>query len=101
MLFFYTDLNSRREYYFELFRYFGTDVKNMRRPLTDTTFMHSDSLAHPLESKPLLLSTRVETKSDTSESQSQENKNKTIGLADVKLKQTEPNDNGKHYKISN
>lgn len=77
------------------------DVKNMRRPLTNATLMHSDSLAHPLESKPLLLPTRVETKSVTSESQSQENKNKTVGLSDVKLMQTETNDNGKHYKASN
>jgi len=71
----------------------------MRRPLTDATFMHSDSLAHPLESKPLLLPTRAETKSGTSEPQSQETKNKIIGLSDIKLMQTESNDSGKHYII--
>lgn len=68
----------------------------------DATLMHNDPLAHPLESK-LLLHTRAETKSITSESQPEEDKNKkTVGLSDMKLIQTETNyNNGKHYSASN
>lgn len=75
----------------------------MRRPLTDATLMHNDSLGHPLESKPLLLHTRAEAKNIASESQSEEDKNrKTVGLSDMKLIQTETNyNNGKHYSASN
>jgi len=74
----------------------------MRRPLTDTTLMHAESLVHPVESK-LLLHTRAETKSVTSESQAQEDRNKKMaGLSDVKLTQIETNyNNGKHYNASN
>lgn len=78
------------------------DAKNIRRPLTDATYMHSDS-SHPLESKPPLLHTRVEAKSVTSESQSEEDKSrKMVKSSDIKLMQTETNyDNGKHYSASN
>lgn len=64
--------------------------------------MHSDSLGHLLESKPLLLHTRAEAKSVASESKPEEDRNKKIvGLSDMKLMQTEINtnyDNGKYYK---
>lgn len=78
------------------------DVKNIRRPLTNTMLMHGESLAHPVESKPLL-HTRPEAKSITSETQPQEDKSrKMVGLPDVKLMQTETNyDNGKYYSASN
>ncbi|XP_024891463.1 serine/threonine-protein kinase MPS1 [Temnothorax curvispinosus] len=73
-------------------RYFGMDAKNVRRPLTDATLMHGDSLAHSLESKPLLLHTRTEAKNVTSEPQPEEDRTrKTIGLSDIKLVQTETN----------
>ncbi|KYN14118.1 PREDICTED: probable serine/threonine-protein kinase mps1 [Trachymyrmex cornetzi] len=71
-------------------RYFGMDVKNVRRPLTDTT-VPRESLVHPVESK-MLMHTRAEVKSMTSESQTQEDRNrKTIGPLNVKLMQTETN----------
>lgn len=76
------------------------DAKSIRRPLTDT-LVHGDSLAHPLEPKPLLLHTRPETKSVSSDSQ-QDRSRKTVGLSDMKLMQTEINyTNGKHYSASN
>ncbi|KAG5322202.1 TTK kinase, partial [Pseudoatta argentina] len=71
-------------------RYFGMDVKNVRRPLTDTT-MPRESLVHPVESK-MLMHTRSEVKSMTSDSQTQEDRNrKTNRLSNVKLMQTETN----------
>ncbi|XP_028050394.1 probable serine/threonine-protein kinase mps1 isoform X2 [Monomorium pharaonis] len=73
-------------------RYLGMDIKNTRRPLTDATLTHSDSLTHPLESKPLSLHTRSEVKSVTSESQQEDRNRKiTVGLSDVKLMQTQTN----------
>lgn len=78
------------------------DAKSIRRPLTDATLVHGDSLAHPLEPKPLLLHTRPETKSVSSDSQQEDRSRKTVGLSDVKLMQTEINyNNGKHYSASN
>ncbi|KAG5326549.1 TTK kinase, partial [Acromyrmex heyeri] len=71
-------------------RYFGMDVKNVRRPLTDTT-VPRESLVHPVESK-MLMHTRSEVKSMTSDSQTQEDRNrKTNRLSNVKLMQTETN----------
>ncbi|KAL0134308.1 hypothetical protein PUN28_001247 [Cardiocondyla obscurior] len=71
-------------------RYFGMDVKNIRQPLADAVLTHSNSLAQPSESKPLLMSTCIEAKSIASEPQLEEDRNKkTIGLSDKKLIQTE------------
>ncbi|XP_018056964.1 PREDICTED: probable serine/threonine-protein kinase mps1 [Atta colombica] len=69
-------------------RYFGMDVKNVRRPLTDTT-VPRESLVHSVESK---MHTRSEIKSMTSDSQTQEDRNKkTNGPSNVKLMQIETN----------
>ncbi|EGI70207.1 Dual specificity protein kinase Ttk [Acromyrmex echinatior] len=71
-------------------RYFGMDVKNVRRPLTDTT-VPRESLVHPVESK-MLMHTRSEVKNMISDSQTQEDRNrKTNRLSNVKLMQTETN----------
>ncbi|XP_018392994.1 PREDICTED: serine/threonine-protein kinase mph1 [Cyphomyrmex costatus] len=74
-------------------RHCRMDVKNVRRPLTDTTLIpQRERLVHSVESKPLILHTRSEVKSMTSESQLQEDRNrKTVGLSDVKLMQTKTN----------
>lgn len=78
------------------------DAKSIRRPLTDATLAHGDSLAHPLEPKSLLLHTRSEAKSVSSELQQEDRNKKTVGLSDVKLMQTETNyNNGKDYSASN
>lgn len=67
------------------------DAKNARRPLTDAVLMYSEPLAYPLESKPLLLQTRTETKCVTAESQQEDRSRKIIGLSEVKSMQTEGN----------
>jgi len=74
------------------------DVKNVRRPLTDTT-MPRESLVHPVESK---MHTRSEIKNMTSDSQTEEDRNKKInGPSNVKLMQIETNYKGKHCYVSN
>ncbi|KAL6264917.1 hypothetical protein P5V15_005011 [Pogonomyrmex californicus] len=68
-------------------RHFGVDAKNVRRPLSDATFSHGESL----DSKPLLL--HAQAKNVTSESQQEDRSKKMIGLSDAKLMQTEINYN--------